>query len=132
METAPKTTKELRKFGFVMTIAFGLLAGVLFWKGKFAWVYLASLSSVFLLPALIYPRLLSPVEYYWMAFAEKLGEIMTRVILTLLFFLVVTPLGLCIRLFGKDLLGIKIDKDAESYWIRVPDDSPGTRHYLPY
>jgi len=56
----------------------------------------------------------------WMSVAFVLGFVMAHVILTLFFFLVVTPIGLCARLAGKDFLSLKLDPKANSYWLSRP------------
>ena len=66
----------------------------------------------------IWPRALKYVYLAWMALAFTLGFVMSNVILTLFFFLLVTPIGLLARLFQKDFLARKWDKRAASYWIQ--------------
>ena len=66
----------------------------------------------------IWPRALKYVYIAWMALAFTLGFVMSNVILTLFFFLFVTPIGLLARLFQKDFLARKWDKRAASYWIQ--------------
>ena len=69
-----------------------------------------------ILSGLTRPALLKPVQKVWMSFAVVMGWFMTRVILAVLFFLVVTPIGVIFKVLGKDIIGVKIDKEAESYW----------------
>jgi hypothetical protein len=73
-------------------------------------------AGVWVALALICPRLLSPLYRGWMKFGHVLGWINARIILGLVFFVMVTPIGLVMRLFGKDLLRMKMQKSA-SYWI---------------
>jgi hypothetical protein len=72
---------------------------------------------VLILPALFFPALLKPLQKIWMALAIVMGWISTRIILSLLFFIVLTPIGFIMRLRGKDLLDEKIEKEKTSYWI---------------
>ena len=65
----------------------------------------------------ILPRVLKPVYYAWMTFAILLGWVMTRVLLTIFFFLVLMPTGIIMRLVGRDPMQRKIDQAAETYWI---------------
>ena len=74
-------------------------------------------SIVFLSLAFICPLLLKPVQKLWMSLAVLLGWFMTRVILIILFYLVVTPIALLARLCGKYFLNTKLDRNAKSYWI---------------
>lgn len=108
--------KELRQFGITMAIVIGLLGGLFLWKQK-SYIYFFIIAGIFLLFGLILPKVLKPIQKVWMALAVILGWIMTRVILSILFFLIVTPVGLLAKLFGKDFLKLKFDKKINSYWI---------------
>lgn len=127
-----KSSKELRKFGLVMTVALLILGTLLWWKHKPAAPYLLVLAGFFLGSGIVYPKILQPVEWAWMKLAHILSAIMTRVILTLTFYLVVTPLGLVMRLLGKDLLHRKFERNLESYWVPVEPDGPQSRPDKPY
>ena len=127
-----KTKKELRKFGFVMTVPLALIGGFLLWKGRGTALYVLAIASFFLLSGLFVPQILRPIEKVWMKLAMAIGAVMNRVILTLTYFLAITPLGLFLRLTGKDLLQIKFDESKESYWVPVEPDGPGTRPDKPY
>ncbi len=131
--TPPKSPHELRKFGLVMTVPLALIGGVLLWKGRMlaAWILLG-LGLFFLLSGLLFPRLLGPIEKAWMWLAEIIGAVMTRVILTIVFYLVLTPIGLFMRLRGRDLLKMKLDPNADSYWEPVDPEGPATRPDKPY
>lgn len=128
--------KVLRKFGFVMAGAFAVIAAFLFWKSDYqvtsAVDVLAILSAFFLATGLVIPIALSPIEWAWMKLAHVMGFVMTRVLVTLVFFLAITPTGLIFKLLGKDLLDRKIDKGADSYWIAAEPDGPWTRGDKPY
>ena len=117
------TKQELRKFGFIIGLVL-LLFGVLFWwKGKSFYLGFLVSSFLFLFSALVYPQLLKLVHFVWMSIALVLGYIMTRVILCLLFYLLLTPLSLIARVFGNRFLNLKIDKSAPSYWIYKTKES---------
>ena len=115
-----------------MALVIVSIAAVMCWKGNTHWRYAAVIGSLFGMLGLTVPFALAPIEKVWMAFGEKMSVVMTFVLLTLTYFLVMSPLGLLIRLLGKDLLSIKIDRSAKSYWVPVEKDGPGSRHYLPY
>ena len=108
---------ELRKFGVTLGIFFALIAGLFLWRNKPHYIYLFGLSAFFLFFGLFLPIVLKPIQKIWMAFALIIGSIMTRVILSVLFYLVITPIGLLSRLSGKNFLDIKLDKSQNSYWI---------------
>ena len=110
------TRTDLRKFGVTMGIAFGLFGGLLFWRGRAFWVYLAGLAVFFLMFGMILPGLLKPIQKIWMTLALLMGWVMSRVILCVLFFLAITPIGLILRLTGKDILDRKPGVVRDSYW----------------
>ena len=74
------------------------------------------IGIVLLVSGLVIPIILKPIFFLWMVFASILGFIMTRVILSLLFFIILTPIGLILRLFGKQLLVLKWDESKSTYW----------------
>jgi hypothetical protein len=82
-------------------------------------------AALFLAIALLYPSLLHPLNRLWFAFGLLLGRVMTPVVMGLLFVLAVVPTALVMRLRGRDLLRLKIDRESKSYWImREPPGPP--------
>jgi hypothetical protein len=78
-------------------------------------------AGVFALLALAVPRVLAPANRAWMKFGLLLHAVVSPIALSILFFGVVTPTGLLLRLMGKDLLRLRTDTSAKSYWIeRIP------------
>ena len=110
-------SQEWRKFGLVVGVVFGLLGALLLWRGRHYYIYFLAASAALILPALVYPPVLKPVHKVWMTVALLIGWVMTRVILTVLFFLVLTPIALIARLFKRNFLDLKLDRSARSYWI---------------
>lgn len=109
---------ELRKFGITMAVVLALLGGFTWWRGKDYYFYFIGLTTAFIFLALLIPSLLKPVHKVWMSLAILMSWIMTRIILCLLFYLGITPISFLARLFGKDFLGLKFNKNiAKSYWI---------------
>jgi len=108
--------RELRQFGITIGVVLGLLGMWCVWRGKEGSYPLLISASVFFFLGIIFPVLLKPLQKLWMSLAILLGWLMTRVIVTILFYLVVTPIGLLARVCGKDFLHTKIDKNANSYW----------------
>lgn len=105
----------LRKFGITMGIVFLVIGSLFFFRQKHV-VAVNSLvvSCLLIILGLVLPILLKPVYIVWMRFAFILGWINTRIILFILFYLVVTPLGLLMRLLRMDLLERK--NKIDSYW----------------
>ena len=107
---------DLRNFGITVGIILLIISGFLFWKEKESFqIFLAS-GIILFLTAIALPSVLKPVYWIWMIFAIILGWFMTRVILSLLFFLIFTPIGLTLRFFGKEFLELRWDNSKESYW----------------
>ena len=110
--------KELRRFGFTVAIPLAVLAAVGAWRGHTNLpAVLASLAAALGGFALLAPRLLGPVQRVWMAGAHALGSFNTRVLLGLVYFLAMTPIGVIMRrLVGRDPLDRRL-RDRPSYWI---------------
>ena len=123
---------ELRRFGLIMAIGFGAIGGLLIWKSRQSGFYLFAVAALFLTSALILPRILAPVERAWMAWSRALSVVMTYVVLAVMFFLVITPIGLVLILIGKDLLSTNLNRQVVSSWTPVEPDGPCTRPDKPY
>ena len=110
---------ELRKFGITMGVVFLLLGGFSWWRGKEYYFYFLCLSGAFIFLALIIPSVLKPINKMWRTLAILMSWVMTRVILSVLFYLGITPMSILARLVGKDFLKIKFErKDVTNYWIK--------------
>ncbi len=118
IKSIPSTNKDLRKFGVTIGAVLLIIAGVLFWKSKPIYLYFGATAIVFAALSLLLPMILRPIYRAWMAFAVVMGFVMTRVILTALFFGLFTPIAFVARLLGKDLLNERIDKNAMTYWVK--------------
>jgi hypothetical protein len=92
-------------------------AAYLTYRGSGAWPWLAGGGAFFLLAGLFAEPVLRPVHAVWMKFAHALGWVNTRLLLGLFFYLVLTPVGLVLRMLGKDLLQRRIDRSAPTYWV---------------
>ena len=107
---------DLRKFGITIGVILLIIAGFLFWKEKESFQILLTFGVTLCILGIVIPFILKPIYWVWMIFATILGWIMTRVILSLLFYIIVTPIGLIPRFFGKQFLELQWDKSKESYW----------------
>ena len=110
--------KNVRNFGFLFGGIFLAVSGYLMHRGNGAWVWTAAAALLFCAGGAAFYPVMKPVYTAWMIFAFGLGWINTRVLLGAFFYIVMTPLGLIMRLTGKDLLDEKIDRHAASYWIK--------------
>ena len=108
---------DWKKFGITMGVILTIIGCYLLWKKNNYYEYSLFLAVVFFMTGLMLPSLLKPVYKVWMALSVVMGFIMTRVIMVIIFYLIVTPIGLIASLTGKEFLDMKIDKSAKSYWI---------------
>lgn len=128
-----KTVRELRKFAAIMTVIPGLFAALAWYRNReLVSAIVGGISCFFLLAGVVAPRALAPVERAWLWLGESIGKVVTPIILILAYMLVITPMGILVRLLGKDLLDLRIDRSSQSYWREVEKDGPGTRPFLPY
>ena len=112
------TKKDLRTFGLSVGGVLLLIGGLLFWKARPAWPYFAGCGASLMLVGAAFPAALKPLQKVWMTFAVIMGWVMTRVILTILFFFVLCTTGLIARLSGKRFLELGWKDGSESYWNR--------------
>ncbi len=110
-------TRELRNFGLLVGGVFALLGLLFLWRGKAVYPWLLTPGVILVTLGAIAPRTLKYIYLVWMGVALVLGFVVSHVILTVFFFLVVTPIGLVARLAGKDFLRLKLDRQAKSYWL---------------
>ena len=122
------TRRTIVSFALIVSAALLVIAALQWRRGAPQWVLvtLLSIAAALLLGAAVAPALLRPVYRAWMRLGEVLAWVNTRIILTLIFFLVVTPIGLVMRLFGRS--PIATAKRNDSYWTDVEPHSYGDRH----
>jgi len=119
MEKLALNNNNLRKFGITISICCLLLIPIiLLLRHKLIMLPFTLTAAAFFTAAVISPRILKPVYVIWMRLAFVLGWFNSRLILIVLFYLVFTPMGLLMKLFGKDLLELKIERQKDSYWKR--------------
>ena len=115
-----------RSFGLIIAAGFTLVALLPMWHQPHQprWWALV-LAFVFAVVALVWPRRLAPLNKLWLRFGLFLSSIVSPIVLGLLFYTTLTPVGLIMRLSGKDPLRLRRDPGSGSYWIgrEVTDDS---------
>jgi hypothetical protein len=121
-------SRDFRKFGLTVGGVFCLLGFWFFLRHKPFYPFVLVLGVTLITLGAILPRALKWVYVGWMTFATLLGAVVSSIILTLLFYLVVTPVGLLARAMGKDFLSQKLDQRAESYWILRDVSKPKRKH----
>ena len=110
-------TKQIRQFGFIALIFFGCLCALGIWVEKPFPTYLFGTLSALGLGFILFPNQLRPVFVAWLKIAHFLSRVVTTLILTLAYYLVITPTALIKRIFGGTPLPIKPDKNVSSYWV---------------
>ena len=106
-----------RSFGILFCIVFAIIA---FWpiiNGNPLRLWSIPISIIFLVLGLLNSKLLNPLNIVWVKFGELLGRIIAPIVMAIIYFIIVTPIGLFMRLIGKDLLNIKFSK-SNTYWIK--------------
>lgn len=114
-----------RSFGIVFAVVFALigLLPLAFGHGVRVWALLV--GAAFLLVAIVVPGMLAPLNRLWLRFGLLLHRIVSPLVLGIMFYLVITPMGLLMRALGKDLLRLKLERNLPSYWIeRSPPGPP--------
>jgi len=106
-----------RSFGILFSILFAIIA---FWpiiNGNPLRLWSLPISIIFLVLGLLNSKLLNPLNVVWVKFGELLGRIIAPIVMALIYFIIITPIGLFMRLIRKDLLNLKFSK-ANTYWIK--------------
>ena len=109
--------KQIRIFGLIAFLFFGLLCGLGIWKGKTLPVYAFGALSVLGIGFIVAPIALKPVYSAWLRVAHIIGGIITKSILILIFYLVITPAALIKGAIGGRPLQQKPDRKSSSYWV---------------
>jgi hypothetical protein len=116
----PMDRKALRNFGLLMAVVLLLAGGWLWWKSAVTWPWALGAAALLAVISFAAPMSLKPFYRVWMTFAVIMGWVMTRVVLTLVYYLVLTPIGFLGRAFGEQFLQLKLTRSDKttSYWVR--------------
>ena len=121
------TDSELRWFGLLFAGFFGLIGAMTWWRfdaphtAQYIWVVAGGVAGLYYL----IPPLRRPIFFGWMYAAYPIGFVVSHVILAGIYYLVMTPIGLLMRLLGHDPLQLRLKPDAETHWIkRTPSQDP--------
>ena len=106
-----------RSFGVVFFIVFLLIALYPLLNNNEIRLWSLIISVIFLILGILNSKILSPLNKIWFKFGLLLGRIVSPLVMAIIFFLVVTPIGLLMRILNKDLLNLKFNK-SKSYWIK--------------
>lgn len=112
-----------RSFGYVFCALFAIIGLWPLLSGGMPRLWSLAIAAGFLAVSLLRPRLLRPLNRLWFKFGMLLSRVVNPLIMGLVFYITVAPIGLLMRVLGKDLLGLRLSKETESYWIHR--DPPG-------
>jgi len=112
-----KSQSSNRSFGLLFFIVFLIIGLWPLKNGDNLNLYFSITSLIFLILGLLNSKLLSPLNKIWIKFGEILGIIIAPIIMALVYFVILTPVSLVVRVFGKDLLGLKFINKQQTYWI---------------
>lgn len=118
--------KQLRSFGLLVG---GIFCAIGIWplvvRGEGLRLWALILGGLFVAPSLVFPRMLGPVYRVWMAIGHILGRVNTAIILAIIFYGVITPMGVVMRMLGKDSMRRYFDSSAETYRL-TKSSRPGS------
>ena len=106
-----------RSFGIIFFIVFLLISVWPIMDGQALRVWSLVISLIFLILGILNSKILTPFNLAWIKLGEILGRFIAPVVMAVIYFLIVTPIGLLMRIIGKDLLNIKFSQNS-SYWIK--------------
>lgn len=106
-----------KSFGILFFIVFLIIAIWPVLSSEVVRIWAAVISVVFLILGIINSKILTPLKKGWIKLGEVLGRVIAPIVMGLIYFIIITPIGILMRLIGKDLLNIKFNKD-KSYWIK--------------
>jgi|TARA_B100000768_G_C11257401_1_gene367075 hypothetical protein len=116
-----KKKNSNRSFGILFFVVFLTISLWPLLKENDLRIWSFIISILFLILGILNSKILSPIKRVWIRFGELLGKIISPIVLAVVFFIVVTPIGLFMKILRKDLLNIKFTKD-KSYWIKRDKD----------
>jgi hypothetical protein len=110
--------KKNRRFGILFFIVFFIIGLYPVYVGNSVNIYFILLSIPFLVLGILNSKILTPLNIAWIKLGELLGMVISPIIMALIYFLILTPISLIVRIFGKDLLNIKFNSFSKTYWIK--------------
>jgi hypothetical protein len=122
MKFSSNKVSSNRSFGLLFFIVFLIISLFPLKNGENILLWALTLSIIFLILGLLNSKLLKPLNTLWFKLGATLGSIASPIVMGVIFFFVVTPTGIIMRLLGKDILKLKMYKNVESYWIKKNEE----------
>ena len=117
-----KNKTNNKSFGILFFIIFLILGLYPTLKGNSPNIYFIFISIPFIILGLIDSKILTPLNNAWIKLGEILGMIIAPIVMAIIYFFILTPISIVVRIFGKDLLSIKFNKQVNTYWINRKKD----------
>lgn len=121
--TARNEAPSNRSFGWLFTAVFSLVAAYSLWREGTAHAWLLGVAAVTAMVTMIAPQWLAPLNRAWMKLGELLHRVVSPLVLGVIFYGVFTPVGLAMRMAGRDVLKRRFEAAARTYWVER--DPPG-------
>jgi len=124
VQSNPAPLPSDRSFGFTFAGVFALVGASMLWRSREHFVVPLAVSALFLLASVAVPRVLHPLNVAWMRLAAQLNRVISPVVMGVIYFAVLTPIAVAMRLRGRDELRRKFDPGLSSYWIERSPPGP--------
>ncbi len=125
-----KSKENNRSFGLLFFVVFLIISLWPLLKSENPRIYLFPVAFLFLILGLINSKILTPLNKFWIKFGELLGRFIAPIVMAIVYFIILTPLSIIVRLLGKDLLKVKFSNKVNSYWIkRIKDLGPMNKQF---
>ncbi|MDC0472423.1 SxtJ family membrane protein [Pelagibacteraceae bacterium] len=115
MKNKKNSNKSFGILFFIVFLIIGLYPLILYEELR---IWSIILSVIFLILGISNSKLLTPLKYSWLKLGETLGKFIAPIVMFFVYFIFVTPIGLILRIFNKDIINLRINKSIKSYWIK--------------
>ena len=117
-----------KSFGIVFFVIFIVIALWPLMKGGDLKIWSIIIAIIFLFLGLINSKILTPLNKLWFRFGVLLGKIVAPIVMGIIYFVVVTPIGVIMKIFKKDILNLKIDKNKKTYWLKKDENKQNMKN----
>ena len=117
-----------KSFGIVFFVIFIVIALWPLMKGGDLKIWSIIIAIIFLFLGLINSKILTPLNKLWFRFGVLLGKIVAPIVMGIIYFALVTPIGVIMKIFKKDILNLKIDKNKKTYWLKKDENKQNMKN----
>ena len=118
-----KKINQNKQFGLLLSLIIFIFLTIEFYNTNDLNIYVSILGVVILILTFLKPDYLKPFTNLWIKFGVLLGYVVAPIVMAIIFFGLITPIGIILKLFGKDLLKLKKTKNSKSFWISVTKEA---------